>query len=101
MNASWVGERVASPDIKLLARNVISGKVAPGWGPNATFRFPANGGTGGIWIAVAKTLPAKRTRFGEHGSVIHIDADAKTVHLKDGTFVFFYGQSLKSKEASY
>ncbi|OAA55464.1 Amine oxidase [Cordyceps fumosorosea ARSEF 2679] len=83
MNASWVGERVASPDIKLLARNVIIGKVAPGWGPNATFRFPTNGGTGGIWTAVAKTLPAKRTRFGEHSSVIHIDADSKTVQLKD------------------
>ncbi|OAA70225.1 hypothetical protein LEL_10041 [Akanthomyces lecanii RCEF 1005] len=79
-----VGERVANPDVKLLARNVIIGKVAPGWGPNATFRFPTKEGTGAIWIAVASTLPAKWTRFGEHGSVIEIDADAKSAQLKDG-----------------
>lgn len=50
MNASWLGERVAAPDVKLLARNVILNKVAGNWGPNATFRFPAHGGTGGIWL---------------------------------------------------
>ncbi|XWX00122.1 hypothetical protein V2A60_008140 [Cordyceps javanica] len=87
MNASWVGERVANPDVKLLARNVILGKIAPAWGPNTTFRFPAKAGTGGIWIAVANTLPAERTRFGEQGSVTEIDADAKSVKLKDGTLV--------------
>lgn len=84
MNASWVGERVAAPDVKLLLRNVILNKVAGNWGPNATFRFPAHGGTGGIWIAVAETLPKEKTRFGEQGSVVKIDADAKKVLLNDG-----------------
>ncbi|RYO98956.1 hypothetical protein DL764_006947 [Monosporascus ibericus] len=87
MNATWVGERVAAPDVKLLVRNVVLGKVAGNWGPNATFRFPAHGGTGGIWIAVAKTLEAKKTRFGEHGTVTKVDAGKKKVHLKDGTVV--------------
>lgn len=86
MNATWVGERVATPNVKLLTRNVILDKVAGNWGPNATFRFPAEGGTGGIWIAVAKTLEERKKRFGAHGTVTKVDAEAKKVHLKDGQF---------------
>lgn len=86
MNASWLGERVAAPDVKLLMRNVILNKVAGTWGPNATFRFPAHGSTGGIWIAVAKTLPSDKTRFGDSGTVRKVDGIAKKVYLKDGWF---------------
>lgn len=84
MNATWVGERVAAPNLKLLTTNAILGKVVGGWGPNATFRFPAKGGTGGIWTAVADTLDKENTRFGDHGAVAKVDADSKTAHLKDG-----------------
>ncbi|KAM0312037.1 hypothetical protein ACHAPQ_012297 [Fusarium lateritium] len=87
MNTSWVGERVAAPDVKLVTKNAILNKAAGNWGPNATFRFPARGGTGGIWTAVADTLDKTKTRFGEHGAVTKVDADSKTVHLKDGTLV--------------
>jgi hypothetical protein len=88
MNATWLGERVAAPNVKLLTRNIILNKVAGNWGPNATFRFPARSGTGGIWIAVADTLAKENTRFGEHGAVTHVDADAKKVQLKDGESSF-------------
>ena len=64
--------------------NVILQKTAGNWGPNATFRFPAYGGTGAIWIAVAKTLPKEKTRFGSHGVVKAIDADKKIVALENG-----------------
>ncbi|KAK8129065.1 hypothetical protein PG984_010173 [Apiospora sp. TS-2023a] len=88
MNVTWVGERVAAPNVKLLVRNAVLGKIAGGWGPNSTFRFPAHGGTGGIWIALAKTLQAEKTRFGgDKGTVTRIDAKRKKVHLKDGTVV--------------
>ncbi|KAM3523743.1 hypothetical protein NHJ13051_004931 [Beauveria bassiana] len=83
MNATWLGERVAAPDLKLLTSNAVQNKVAGPWGPNATFCFPARGGTGGIWIAVADTLEKSRTSFGEHATVTKVDADAKRVHLKD------------------
>jgi protoporphyrinogen oxidase len=79
-----LGERVAAPDAKTVVRNVILNKTAGNWGPNATFRFPARDGTGGIWIAVAKTLPKEKTRFGKHGEVDKVNADAHTVTLKDG-----------------
>ena len=84
MQCQWLGERVAAPDLKTVTKNVILQKTAGNWGPNATFRFPAHGGTGGIWIAVAKTLPKENTRFGSHGSVKKVDADAKIVTLANG-----------------
>ncbi|KAG8404823.1 hypothetical protein J3459_016637 [Metarhizium acridum] len=87
MNATWLGERVAAPNVKLLTSNAVLNKVAGPWGPNATFRFPARGGTGGIWIAVANTLDKKKTIFGEHATVTRVDAHAKNVYLKDGTVV--------------
>ena len=67
-----------------VTKNVILQKAAGNWGPNATFRFPANGGTGGIWIAVANTLPQEKLLLGEKGTVETVNADAKTVTTKDG-----------------
>ena len=87
MQCQWLGERVAAPDLKTVTKNVILQKTAGNWGPNATFRFPAHGGTGGIWIAVAKTLPKENTRYGEHGAVEKVDAKSQTAVLKDGTTI--------------
>ncbi|KAJ2897813.1 Ferredoxin--NADP reductase [Zalerion maritima] len=87
MQCAWLGERVAAPDVKLVTRNVILNKAAGNWGPNATFRFPARDGTGGIWIAVANTLPEEKKIFGEKGEVVKVDAEAKNVTFKDGSTV--------------
>jgi protoporphyrinogen oxidase len=84
MQCAWLGERVAAPDVKTCVRNVILNKSAGNWGPNATFRFPARDGTGGIWIAVANTLPKEKTLFGKQGEVTKVDADAHMVTLKTG-----------------
>ncbi|KAH7356314.1 UDP-galactopyranose mutase-like protein [Pyrenochaeta sp. MPI-SDFR-AT-0127] len=87
MQCQWLGERVAAPNVKGVINNIIHNKTAGNWGPNATFRFPARDGTGGIWIAVAKTLPESKTRFGENSTVTKVDAPAHKVILKDGTVV--------------
>ena len=87
MSCTWLGERVAAPNLKAVTKNVILEKVAGNWGPNATFRFPARDGTGGIWIAVAKTLPKDKTRFGKKSTVTNVDAEKKIVSLHDGTTV--------------
>ncbi|KAI9746150.1 MAG: hypothetical protein M1818_000831 [Claussenomyces sp. TS43310] len=84
MQCAWLGERVAAPDVKTVIKNVVLNKTAGNWGPNATFRFPARGGTGGIWIAVANTLPKEKTLFGAQGEVARVNADDKIVTLKDG-----------------
>lgn len=87
MQAEWLGERVAAPDVKKVVSNVILGKVAGNWGPNSTFRFPARDGTGGIWIAVSDTLPEEKKRYGKQGEVSKVDAEKKTVTLADGTTI--------------
>lgn len=87
MQCAWLGERVAAPDVKSNVRNVILGKVAGNWGPNATFRFPARDGTGGIWTAVAETIPKEKKRFNKQGEVTKIDAEKKIVSFADGTTI--------------
>ncbi|KIW83727.1 hypothetical protein Z517_02973 [Fonsecaea pedrosoi CBS 271.37] len=89
MQCQWLGERVAAPDLKAVTKNVILQKTAGNWGPNATFRFPARDGTGGIWIAVAKTLPEEKKLFGKKGTVKKVNADKKQVLLADGTTVHY------------
>ncbi|KAI5467001.1 hypothetical protein BGZ63DRAFT_418739 [Mariannaea sp. PMI_226] len=87
MQCQWLGERVAAPDVKAVTKNVILNKVAGNWGPNNTFRFPARDGTGGIWIAVAETLPKEKKRFGKSGEVTKVDAEKKVVSFADGTTI--------------
>lgn len=89
MQCQWLGERVAAPDLKSVTKNVILQKTAGNWGPNATFRFPARDGTGGIWIAVADTLPDEKKRFGKKNTVKKVDADGKRVLLQDGTTIYY------------
>lgn len=84
MQCAWLGERVAAPDVKTVVKNVILNKTAGNWGPNATFRFPARDGTGGIWIAVANTLPKKNTLYGKEGEVKTVDPEAHTVTMSNG-----------------
>ena len=106
MQCEWLGERVAAPSLKLVVSNVLNKKtagnwsVAPHWapldvklkhrdlrGPNATFRFPARDGTGGIWKAVAKTLPQERFSFTK--TVTRLEGAKKIAHLSDGTSIAY------------
>lgn len=87
MQCTWLGERVAAPNLKTLTNNVILNKVAGSWGPNSTFKFPARDGTGGIWTAVARTLPDSAKRFGRPGTVTKVDAEEKKVTMEDGTII--------------
>jgi protoporphyrinogen oxidase len=82
LDVQWVGDRVATVDLKRIVRNVIEGRDDLGWGPNATFRFPLHGGTGRIWQAMAERLPAERLHL--DAEVVGIDAAGKSVHLADG-----------------
>jgi protoporphyrinogen oxidase len=85
MSSSWVGERVATVDLKRILRNIIEGRDDLGWGPNATFRFPLCGGTGRIWEAIAERLPAGHLHLGTE--VVAIDCQEKVAHLSDGRAV--------------
>jgi len=89
MQSEWLGERVAAPDVGRAINNVLRGVEDAGWGPNAVFRFPTQGGTGGIWKGVAKLLPAERQHYGPACAVEAIDAAAKVVTLTGGKRVAY------------
>jgi len=82
MQCNWLGERVAAPDLKQVLNNLIQNKEAGNWGPNATFKFPAYGGTHGIWKAVAATLPVDRLQL--NTKVSRINATAKIAYADNG-----------------
>lgn len=87
MQCEWLGERVAAPDLKKVTTNVVLNQPAGNWGPNATFKFPAHGGTGGIWSAVGKTVPAEVKRFGPGNKVVALDASGKKATLANGSTI--------------
>jgi hypothetical protein len=87
MQCQWLGERVAAPSLRTVVRNAVTKEPAPNWGPNATFRFPTHGGTGGIWTAVAEMLPPKTMRMGEKAVVRSVDPAKKLVHFSTGKTV--------------
>jgi protoporphyrinogen oxidase len=74
MQSAWVAERVAIP---------AQPGTAQAWGPNATFRYPARGGTGAIWTAVAALVPSSRQRY--LSPVMRIDARRRRLWLGDDT----------------
>ncbi|UZJ52923.1 hypothetical protein CBS101457_002243 [Exobasidium rhododendri] len=85
MQCKWLGERVAAPSLKMAVSNTLYKKVAGNWGPNATFKFPARGGTGGIWKAVAATLPQEKMQYKK--KVVKVDGKGHKVHLSDGSTI--------------
>lgn len=87
MNVEWMGERVATIDAKRILANVVHKRDELGWGPNNTFRFPMNGGTGAIWKALYNALPAEKFRFNK--KVVGVDAAAKVVSFADGTQIAY------------
>jgi protoporphyrinogen oxidase len=82
LNAAWVGERVAMPDLKRVLHSMQHGKDDVSWGPNRMFHFPRRGGTGAIWKECAQRLPAGNFQW--HTKVVKIDLPAKTVHCESG-----------------
>lgn len=82
LSAHWIGERVAVTDLARVLKNLVYQSDDIAWGPNNTFRFPREGGTGAIWRACADRLPAERLRFNTRAE--HIDLDRRRVTTADG-----------------
>ena len=60
-------------------------KTESGWGPNAVFRFPQEGGTGGIWTKVAGLLPKDKQQY--NLTVTNLDPVNKIVSFQNGTTI--------------
>jgi protoporphyrinogen oxidase len=85
MSYQWVGERVAVADLQRIVRNVVLQKDDVSWGPNNTFQFPRNGGTGAIWKAIAELVGWEKIRL--KSKVVKISTEAKTIELDSGVTV--------------
>ena len=93
MSTEWVGERVASVDLKRVCRNVVNNTDDLGWGPNATFGFPKSGGTGGIWTTIGSHIPKKNIRL--NAKVVKVDTAKKQIVLEGGDTIP-YGKILST-----
>ena len=49
MDKQWIAERVSVVDLETALRNILTEAKDSNWGPNATFKFPLRGGTGGFY----------------------------------------------------
>jgi protoporphyrinogen oxidase len=87
LDVGWMGERVATVDLKRILANVVLRRDDVSWGPNSTFRFPSFGGTGAIWKAVAARLPSPQLHFNR--TVSAVDLERKRLSFADGTTVAY------------
>jgi protoporphyrinogen oxidase len=81
MSSDWIAERVAVVDYQRALRNVREGRDDMGWGPNNTFAFPAEGGTGEIYRRLAGQL-SDRIRYGSEA--VAIDPEGGRVQVAGG-----------------
>jgi UDP-galactopyranose mutase len=82
LNREWIGERVSVVDVKRVLTNVIMDRDDAGWGPNATFKYPRYGGTGGLF---GRMVPRLSDHLRLNAPVARVDAAAREVVLDDGT----------------
>jgi UDP-galactopyranose mutase len=82
MNKEWIGERVSVVDIKRVLGNVVLDRDESTWGPNATFKYPRYGGTGGLF---ARMQPYVEEQLRLNAPTVAVDAARKEVVLADGT----------------
>jgi protoporphyrinogen oxidase len=82
MNKEWIGERVSVVDIARVLGNVVLDRDDAGWGPNSTFKYPREGGTGGLFD---RMRPYVDDNLRLSASVATVDIERKHVTLSDGT----------------
>lgn len=82
MASNWIAERVSVVDHRRALRSIVFEEDDLGWGPNNTFVFPAEGGTGEIYRRLA-------LRFEGHidygRDLVQIDAEQKRLRFADGS----------------
>lgn len=82
MNKEWIGQRVSVVDIQRVLGNVILDREDVSWGPNATFKYPRYGGTGGLF---ERMRPYIDDRLHLESCLVAVDTQAKEVVFADGS----------------
>ena len=81
MGKEWIAERVSVVDPARIECNIAEQRDDLGWGPNNTFRFPKQGGTGAIYEGVANPF---RDRIHLNHEMQAVDPEAKQVRFANG-----------------
>jgi protoporphyrinogen oxidase len=81
LNTTWIGERVPVVNIERVLGNVILDREDQSWGPNNTFKYPREGGTGGLFHRIAQQV---RSRIRFDAEVVEVDPVRHTLTLADG-----------------
>ncbi len=82
MNKEWIAQRVSIVDIERVLGNVIIDREDVSWGPNATFKYPRYGGTGGL---CERLQPYVKDNLRLNCRSTGIDTESKEVILEDGS----------------
>jgi protoporphyrinogen oxidase len=93
MAYQWIGERVAVTDLSRVLRNVVFAQDDLSWGPNNTFQFPKEGGTGAIWERLGDLVGRERIHLGE--AVTAVDHERREVTTSGGK-TYRYGKLLST-----
>ncbi len=86
MGYFWIDGRVSVPASAEIEKAVRVKADNHSWGPNATFRFPRRGGTGGLFNNIAANFTPHITLRHE---AVRVDAKRKTVIFKNGNKVSY------------
>ncbi|GFE61330.1 NAD(P)/FAD-dependent oxidoreductase [Geobacter sp. AOG2] len=81
MSKEWIAERVSMVDLARIEKNIADGLDDLSWGPNNTFKFPKQGGTGAIYEGIAGPL---RERIHLNHEMRTVDLEAKQVRFANG-----------------
>jgi len=84
MDYAWIGERVATIDLKQAMRRFIFHEESQ-WGPNSEFSYPLEGGFGGLATAITARLDPDRLAL--RHTVAAIDVSNRTILFRSGTEV--------------
>lgn len=86
LNKEWVGERVAPIDISRIEENIKLNRDDISWGPNNTFQFPLEGGTGAIWKSVANLVGKEKIKL--NVKINFIDTQKKIIDTDQGQYFY-------------
>ena len=90
----WVRHRsgsttrnVADMDVWRTLRNFMLGTDDPGWTPETRVTYPAKGGSGAIWSAIAEAIPAEKMLL--RTGIVQVSLTEKTALLSNGETVYW------------
>ena len=81
MSKDWIAERVSVVDLARIERNIAAQRDDVSWGPNNTFLFPRQGGTGTIYEGIANRF---RERITFNHAMRSIDLECRQITFTNG-----------------